>query len=280
MNVLDLFSGIGGFSLGLERAGMRTVAFCEIDPWCQRLLKLRWPGVPVLTDVRSAAFPSADIICGGFPCQDVSLAGKRAGVAGERSGLYREVLRAIRLVRPKFTLLENVAALLGNGMGRVLGDVAEDGLDAEWDCISAGDLGAPHGRDRVWIALADPHKLERQERSAKSVGWWLWSAEEVAAARDADGQWKLEPPRLLGNVRRWIDDAARAGAWWTDHWQEKFEAFRRMDDGVPTRLDRSAVASAIKPLGNTVVPQIPEIWGRAIMTSMALTSGNQTSEAK
>ena len=265
MNVLDLFSGIGGFSLGLERTGMRTVAFCEIDPWCRRLLITRWPGVPVLEDVRTADFPTADIICGGFPCQDVSLAGKRAGVAGERSGLYREVLRAIRLVRPRFTILENVAALLGFGMGRVLGDVAEDGLDAEWDCISAGDLGAPHGRDRVWIALADPDKLKRSQRGATGAGWWLWSAEEVAAARDANGDWQLEPPRLLGDIRRRVDDAAREGAWWTDNWQEKFEAFRRMDDGVPTRLDRSAVASAIKPLGNTVVPQIPEIIGRAIM---------------
>jgi DNA (cytosine-5)-methyltransferase 1 len=269
LRVLDLFSGIGGFSIGLERAGMRTVAFCEIDRWCQRLLKTRFPGVPVLEDVRTADFPAADIICGGFPCQDVSLAGKRAGVAGERSGLYREVLRAIRMVRPKFTLLENVAALLGNGMGTVLGDVAEDGLDAEWDCVSAGDLGAPHGRDRVWIALADADKLERTQRGPASAGWWLWSAEEVAAARDTNGDWQLEPPRLLGNVRRWVDDAASGGTWWADNWEEKFEAFRRMDDGIPTRLDRSAVASAIKPLGNTVVPQIPEIWGRAIVAAVS-----------
>src|SRR5690606_11687694 len=145
------------------------------------------------------------------PCQDVSLAGRRAGVTGERSGLYREVLRAIRLVRPKFTILENVAALLGNGMGRVLGDVAEDGLDAEWDCISAGDLGAPHGRDRIWIAIADPNQLKRPERRSSGAGWWLWRKEEIEAARDFNGQWKLEPARLLGDIRRWVDDAARAG---------------------------------------------------------------------
>lgn len=267
MNVLDLFSGIGGFSLGLERAGMRTIAFCEIDEWCRSLIAKRWPSIPIIDDVRVTSFPAADVICGGFPCQDVSLAGRRAGVTGQRSGLYREVLRAIRLVRPKFTLLENVAALLGNGMGRVLGDVAENGLDAEWDCISAGDLGAPHGRDRVWITLADPDKLKRAQRCSKGAGWWLWSAEEVSAACDANGVWQLEPPRLLGDIRRRVDDAARARTWWTDHWQEKFEALRRMDDGDPSRLDRSAVANAVKRLGNAVVPQIPEIIGHAIMNA-------------
>jgi len=265
VNVLDLFSGIGGFSLGLERAGMRTVAFCEIDPFCRRVLAKHWPNVPILGDVRHAEFPSADIICGGFPCQDVSLAGRRAGVTGERSGLYREVLRAIRLVRPKFTILENVAALLGFGMGRVLGDVAEDGLDAEWDCISAADLGAPHGRDRVWIAIADANQFQRPFRRNAGAGWWLWSAEEVEASSNANGVWQLEPPRLLGDIRRRIDDATRTGAWWADHWQTKFEALRGMDDGVSTKLDRSAIASGVKSLGNAVVPQIPEIIGRAIM---------------
>jgi DNA (cytosine-5)-methyltransferase 1 len=265
MNVLDLFSGIGGFSLGLERAGMRTVAFCEVDEWCCGILRKHWPDTPILGDVRAAEFPPADIICGGFPCQDISLAGRRAGVAGERSGLYREVLRAIRLVRPRFAVLENVAALLGNGMGRVLGDVAENRLDAEWDCISAGDLGAPHGRDRIWITLADPDKLKRAQRCRTGAGWWLWSAQEIAASSNANGEWELEPPRLLGNIRRWVDDAACARTWWTDHWQVKFEALRGMDDGHPTRLDRSAVAAAVKRLGNTVCPQIPEIIGRAII---------------
>ena len=267
MRVLDLFSGIGGFSLGLERAGMRTVAFCEIEQFACRVLAKHWPGVPIAGDVRDREFirGEADIIVGGFPCQDVSLAGKRAGVAGGRSGLYREVLRAIRLVRPKFAVMENVAALLGFGMGVVLGDVAEDGLDAEWDCLSAGELGAPHGRDRVWITLADSDQLQRSQRRAKGAGWWLWRPEEIEATRDANGDWQLEPPRLLGDIRRRADDAARCGTWWADNWQEKFEALRGMDDGVPTRLDRSAIASGIKTLGNAVVPQIPQIIGEAIM---------------
>jgi DNA (cytosine-5)-methyltransferase 1 len=271
MNVLDLFSGIGGFSLGLERAGMRTVAFCEIEPFCRGVLARHWPGVRIIDDVRSAAFPEADIICGGFPCQDVSYAGRRAGVTGKRSGLYREVLRAIRLVRPKFTILENVAALLGNGMGRVLGDVAEDGLDAEWDCISAGELGAPHGRDRVWIILADADQWQPKGRSRQSAGWWLWSQEETEAARDANGEWQLQPPRLLGDIRRRVDNATRGRAWWECDWQTKFASFRRMDDGLPDGLDHSPNTFAVAALGNTLIPEIPEIIGQAIM-SLALSS--------
>lgn len=129
LKVLDLFSGIGGFSIGLERTGgFETVAFCEINPFCRRVLAQYWPEVPILDDVRTADFPAVDVIVGGFPCQDVSRAGKRAGITGERSGLYRELVRAIRLVGPRYAIVENVAALLADGMGDVLGDLAEAGL--------------------------------------------------------------------------------------------------------------------------------------------------------
>lgn len=266
MNVLDLFSGIGGFSLGLERAGMRTVAFCEINQFCRDVIAKRWPDVPIISDVRNDTFPDADIITGGFPCQDVSLAGKRAGVAGARSGLYREMVRAIRLVRPRFAIMENVAALLGNGMGRVLGDLAENRYDAEWDCISASDVGAPHGRDRVWITFADADKFVGAVGSGSSAGWWLWGPSEIAAARDANGVWKLQSPRLLGDIRRRVDNAARARTWWPCDWEAEFEALRRMDDGLPAGLDRTANAAAIKALGNTLLPQIPEIIGCAIVS--------------
>jgi DNA (cytosine-5)-methyltransferase 1 len=267
VNVLDLFSGIGGFSLGLERAGMRTVRFCEIDEHRRSVLAHHWPDVPCDTDVERAEFRpgEADVICGGFPCQDVSLAGKRAGVAGARTGLYREVVRALRVVRPRFAVLENVAALLGFGVGRVLGDVAEDGYDAEWDCISACDVGAPHGRDRVWITLADAHQFKRPDGSGSPDGWWLWSQGEAQAARNADGLWQLQPPRLLGDIRRRVDNAARSGARWTRDWQEEFEALRGMDDGIPDRLDKALEAEGIRALGNAVVPDIPEIIGRAIV---------------
>src|SRR5688572_22500604 len=116
---------------------MRTVAFCEIDPFCRRVLEKHWPGVPCFDDISAREFRrgEADFICGGFPCQDVSGAGKRTGLTGERSGLYRELVRALRVVRPRYGLVENVAALLGNGMGTVLGDLAESGFDTEWDCV-------------------------------------------------------------------------------------------------------------------------------------------------
>jgi DNA-cytosine methyltransferase len=159
MKVLDLFSGIGGFSLGLERAGMETVAFCEIEKFPQKVLKKHWPEVPIYEDVRTLTAERLardgvgriDLICGGFPCQDISTAGKGAGIEGERSGLWSEIARLIGELRPRYAIMENVSALLGRGLDKVLGDLAEIGYDAEWHCIPASELGAHHHRDRVWI---------------------------------------------------------------------------------------------------------------------------------
>jgi DNA (cytosine-5)-methyltransferase 1 len=167
--VLDLFSGIGGFSLGLERTGgFRTVAFCEIAPKCRHLLNHHWPEVPTYDDVCTLSADrlradgiAVDAICGGFPCQDISFAGKGAGLAGERSGLWREYARLIRELRPRVVLVENVAALLGRGLGDVLGDLAALGYHAWWDCIPASAVGAHHRRDRVWI-VAYPGGLEHE----------------------------------------------------------------------------------------------------------------------
>ena len=151
LRLLDLFSGIGGFSLGLERSGgFKTVAFCEIEPFCRRVLAKYWPDVPCYDDIRTltaerlaADGVGVDAVCGGFPCQDISVAGKGAGIAGERSGLWREYARIIGELRPRFVIVENVAALLGRGLGDVLGDLAALGYDAEWHCIPASAVGAP-----------------------------------------------------------------------------------------------------------------------------------------
>lgn len=232
MRVLDLFSGIGGFSLGLERAGMTTVAFCEINPYCRAVLKKHWPNVPCADDVTKREFVEgeADIITAGFPCQDISWAGDGAGLAGNHSGLFREVIRAVRVVRPAFTVLENVAALLDRGMGAVLGEVASIGLDAEWHCIPASAVGLPHERDRVFVvayAAREP---------------WLSGVLERGLCPVADrvSDWK---------------------AWAREQWPEAESALCRVDDGVPNRSQR------VEALGNSVVPQIPEIIGKAIMST-------------
>lgn len=150
----SLFAGIGGFDLGFERAGIETVWQVEIDSYCRRVLERRFPAALRYDDIRTCGkhnLAPVDIISGGFPCQDISNAGKRAGIDGERSGLWSEYARIIRELRPRYVVVENVAALLGRGMERVLGDLAACGYDAEWDCLSARDFGAPHLRERMWI---------------------------------------------------------------------------------------------------------------------------------
>ena len=230
MNVLDLFSGIGGFSLGLERAGMKTVAFCEIDPFCQKVLKKHWPDVPIFNDVRNLDYEKieADIIAAGFPCQDISYAGKGAGLSGERSGLWWKVRRAIRLVRPRLALLENVAALLNRGMGAVLGSLSSIGYDTEWHCIPACSVGAPHKRERVWI-LANDRSERKQGVMPQQV------------QRQQIFSW-------CENVRR-VEDLPNRPDLYTS-------TLCRSGNGISKRLDSC---------GNAVVPQIPEIIGRAIM---------------
>ena len=165
LRVLDLFSGIGGFSLGLERTGgFETVAFCEIEERSRKVLAKHWPGVPIHNDIRSVEFAEpVDMVTAGFPCQDISFAGEGAGLAGERSGLFWHVLRTVRMVGRPRLLLENVAALLHRGMGAVLGALAQVGYDAQWNCIQACDVGLPHIRDRLWI-VADANGLRELQQ--------------------------------------------------------------------------------------------------------------------
>ena len=241
MRVLDLFSGIGGFSLGLERAGMTTVAFCEIDPFCRRVLAKHWPGVPIYDDVRDVTAArlgadgiAVDVICGGFPCQDVSSAGAKAGLEGVRSGLWQELARLVGEVRPRYVIVENVADLLARGMGEVIGDLASLGYDAVWHCIPASHVGLPQPRDRVWIvANSDGDRCSR------------WSQRNIERAF----------------AERWADDDGLALA--QRRAREATSRIRRMDDGLPKGLDR------LRSLGNAVVPQIPELIGRAILQAEA-----------
>jgi DNA (cytosine-5)-methyltransferase 1 len=250
MNVLDLFSGIGGFSLGLERAGMRTTGFCEIDAFCRRVIRQHWPHVPIYHDIRELrgnAVGPVDVVCGGFPCQDISLAGKGAGMAGQRSGLWSEYARIVGELRPRYVIVENVAALLHRGLDVVLGDLATLRFDAEWHCIPACAIGAPHVRDRVWIiAYADGEAEHAVPVDAEMAGL-------PPAVADTAGRGLAFRQRLL--TRRQIADAAASSS---GQWDD-LPGMGRAVHGLPNRVDR------IKALGNAVVPQIAELIGRAIM---------------
>ena len=178
----SLFSDIGGLDLAVEAVtGARTVWQVERDEWCRGVLAQHWPEAQRFDDVCSVGeeLERVDIIAGGFPCQDVSLAGKRAGLAGERSGLWSEFARIVRVVRPRFVLVENVAGLLSMEFGQVLGDLAALGFDAEWGVFRASDAGAPHRRERVFIlAVADASGVdgERVERRGGGSRRPVWTA--------------------------------------------------------------------------------------------------------
>jgi DNA (cytosine-5)-methyltransferase 1 len=286
LTVLDLFSGIGGFSLGLERTGgFRTVAFCEIEPYCQAVLRKHWPNVPIFPDVTklvAADVGSPDVICGGFPCQDVSLAGKQAGIDGKRSGLWREFARLIGEIRPRYAIVENVPGLLSDGMGHVLGDLAALGFDAEWHCVPAAAVGAPHRRDRVWI-VSYPRSNKRgcrQHQQENSL-----DEERDAARIQQPGCRGIDRTSPLGEVvsdthlsgcenfqrictapeQPWV--GALVSAYFagraSDVW--RFEPnVGRVADGIPARVDR------LRGLGNAVVPQVVEIIGQAILETEAM----------
>jgi DNA (cytosine-5)-methyltransferase 1 len=289
--VLDLFSGIGGFSLGLERAGgFKTVAFCEIEPFCRRVLAKHWPEVPCYEDVReltsarlAADGIAVDVICGGFPCQDISVAGKGAGLEGERSGLWAEIARLSSELRPRYVIVENVAALLSRGLDKVLGDLAALGYDAEWHCIPASAVGAPHRRDRFWL-VANPCSGRRCGSSGGEVQQ-PGRAEAIGASQDisyADSQRESQPQGCVKDIGRWAGDSGedvadaeyggreggnaawgRAEAVVPCGWWATEPDVGRVAHGVPKRVDR------LRALGNAVVPQIPEMIGRAIMASEA-----------
>ena len=276
LRTLSLFAGIGGFDLGLEQTGgFETVAFCEIDPFCQEVLAKHWPNVPCFSDVRELRGDQVgdiDVICGGFPCQDLSTAGKQAGMGeGTRSGLWSEIVRLAGELRPSFIIVENVAALLrgpseqpGRWFGRVLGDLVALGYDAEWHCIPASYIGARHRRDRVWI-LAYPARErcgetgQHSEQSAQRI------AERSQVLADAAGERQSRSRKPI--IWRGI---ATAGGWQADKFiAERFGTFwavepdvGRVANGVPRRVDR------LRSLGNAVVPQIPELIGHAILEDL------------
>lgn len=271
MKVLDLFSGIGGFSLGLERAGMETVAFCEFDPHAQAILKKHWPDVPIYEDVRELDATkyrgTIDVVCGGFPCQDLSIAGKKAGFTGERSSLYREMLRVIGECLPRYAVFENVTGLLTGESGRwfakFLYDLAEIGYDAEWHCISASYLSAPHHRDRVWI-IAYPRSNDGHASENEECGEQREEQPFVDLAASSENATNTNTKRCEGfakiahNLKQQIELMRSAP---NERGRRHLSAppLCGKDDGLSRPLDR------LRRLGNTVYPPIPEAIGRALM---------------
>ena len=176
LKVGSLFSGAGLCDLGLSWAGFRHQWFCEIDPFCRMVLARYWPDIPLYEDVntlKGSELPPVDVLCGGFPCQDVSQGGKHAGIKkGTRSGLWLEYARLIGEIRPRYVIIENVRGLLARGIEIVLQDLAEIGYDAEWEVLSAAALGAPHRRERVFVVA-----FPTVTALTQSVGFYLRSKE-------------------------------------------------------------------------------------------------------
>lgn len=235
----SLFAGIGGFDLGLERAGMVCKWQVENDPFCNKVLEKHWPHVKRYGDIRYIGddLEPVDLICGGFPCQDVSLAGKRAGIKeGTRSGLWFEYSRIIRLLRPRYVLVENVPGLLGNGFGRVLGDLAESGYDAEWDCIHPRTFGSPQrDRTRLFLMAYPPSMFSNGGQNNEKCGSSVFQSIPEPGNSLCSNVWRDSDQYL---------DSARV---------------LRVADGVSEDVDR------LRALGNAVVPQVAEFIGRMIL---------------
>lgn len=229
LRVLDLFSGIGAFSLGLERAGLRTVAFCEIDPFCRRVLAKHWPEVPCYDDIRALTAArlradgiAADVVCGGFPCQPFSTASRGRRVATD---FWPEMHRLAGEVRPSLVIAENVSEA---AITRAEDDLRALGYGTHRRRISAADAGADHQRNRWWLCAYADHESELPRRLHEEVG---------------------RLPKLC------------VGLWGAENYARAI----RVPDGPADRLDQAR----LKSLGNTVLPVVPEVIGRAIYAARA-----------
>lgn len=256
--------------MGLERAGMTTVAFCEIDEHCRKVLRKHWPRTQIIEDIRQLNAPrdsvlmaeNIDVVCGGFPCQDISIGGSQKGVIhGERSSLWKEYKRLINEIRPKYVIIENVENLRKNGLGVILHDLYEISFDAEWHCITAASVGLLHQRDRIWIiAYPSSKRLDEhigQERHLQTYQRW-----ENKTLHTEGEKCEFESLQVCKILPRGKFDEIRSSL---SCGESSVSEVRRVTHGIPVGLDERRRKQRIKQLGNAVVPIIPEIIGRAIM---------------
>lgn len=259
----SLFAGVGGLELGLERAGLGPVAWqVEIDPWCRKVLAKHWPDAERFEDVKTigrSTLASVDVICGGFPCQDVSVAGLGAGLReGTRSGLWIEFARIVGELLPRFVVVENVASGKRRWLPRVRRDLSLLGYRTRAVAVSAFNVGAPHRRARVFVLAThthgeqlrhEPGRSGREDRRRASV---CSEARTARPASDSDGMRQLQPQGSIAQFWRW----SRNG----NGWQIE-PPIRGVDDGPAGRVDRGR---RLKALGNAVVPQCAEAVGRML----------------
>jgi len=278
MNELHLFAGGGGGILGGLLLGHTPICAVEIETYCRRVLLQRQrdgvlPWFPVWDDVRTFDGRPwrgiAEVVCGGFPCQDISVSGRGAGITGERSGLWKDMARIVGEVRPRYVFVENSPALVGRGLGVVLGDLAAMGFDARWGVLGADDVGAPHRRKRIWILATDTERRRLQggvsiiggkesEGGAEGVGAFYSSdvgeCREFYAAEDAsnsDGSGREEQCGTISNAQK--HETPERGGWWATE-----SGVVRMAYGVASRVDR------IKALGNGQVPAVAAMAWRIL----------------
>ena len=297
LTVGSLFAGIGGIDLGLQRAGHRIVWHSEIDKFASRVLEKHFPGVPNLGDVTKIEWrhvPYVDIIAGGYPCQPFSTAGKRKGAKDARH-LWPYFLDAIRTLRPRYALLENVRGHLTLGFGDVLADLASCGYSAEWQVIPASSVGAPHRRDRLFVvaypdrerphsqeiyaaetgesslsdssgrgremADADGRRLEERESETESATGTSGRSNEAGTMADTTlGDGRGEESQRLAEVFREASESGERGRepGFFGYWWETEPDVGRVAHGIPARVER------LRGLGNAVVPQVTEWVGRLI----------------
>lgn len=306
MNILtfgSLFAGIGGFDLGFERAGLECRWQVEIDDYATKILEKHWPKVHRERDIRecnSDNLERVDCIIGGFPCQDISYAGRGAGLAGERSGLFFEAVRLVRELQPRAVVLENVAALLTRGMDRVLGTLAEIGYDAQWHCLPAAAVGAPHIRDRVFIIgvqrMADNtncnyertirkcSEFKQDATTSRDCDWkdpsemanarcelrQPWSISESSSEETLHGNTKANDDQRCGEdvansesvYAQRLDNRSREVKLGRSSWWAVEPAVGRVAHGVPSRVDR------LRCLGNAIVPQVAEVVAKMTLEAI------------